>query len=262
MSAEIVHRLGAAVGAALVVGWLLRWPVAARRERRVRRRLAELMTIADVTSIRRRCDVRAGMRQGLPLAAVVGAGWALVGGVAGLAVGLIVAGGMWMWRRRQGAVGAEEEPEAGEVARQLPLAADLLAACIAAGAGPVIAAQAVGEALGGPVGDGLARGAAEVRLGGEPGEAWRRLASMPGAGPLARLLERAGVSGLPAAGPVARLAAEARADWARSATERARRAAVMVTAPVGLCFLPAFIAVGVAPVVIGLAGGVLGGGGG
>ena len=35
----------------------------------------------------------------------------------------------------------------------------------------------------------------------------------------------------------------------------------MVTAPVGLCFLPAFIAVGVAPVVIGLAGGVLGGGG-
>ncbi|MDF3149618.1 type II secretion system F family protein, partial [Streptomyces sp. T21Q-yed] len=123
-------------------------------------------------------------------------------------------------------------------------------------------AQAVGEALGGPVGDGLARGAAEVRLGGEPGEAWQRLASMPRAGALARLLERADVSGLPAAGPVARLAAEARADWGRTATERARRAAVMVTAPVGLCFLPAFIAVGVAPVVIGLAGGVLGGGGG
>ncbi len=80
--------------------------------------------------------------------------------------------------------------------------------------------------------------------------------------PLARLLERAEVSGLPAAGPVARLAAQARADWARTTTVRARRAAVMVTAPVGLCFLPAFIAVGVLPVVIGLAGGVLGGGGG
>lgn len=36
----------------------------------------------------------------------------------------------------------------------------------------------------------------------------------------------------------------------------------MVTAPVGLCFLPAFIAVGVLPVVIGLADGLLGGGGG
>ncbi len=70
------------------------------------------------------------------------------------------------------------------------------------------------------------------------------------------------MSGLPAAGPVTRLAAQARADWARTTTARARRAAVLVTAPVGLCFLPAFIAVGVLPVVIGLAGGVLGGGGG
>jgi pilus assembly protein TadC len=87
------------------------------------------------------------------------------------------------------------------------------------------------------------------------------LASAPGAAPLAALLERADVSGLPAAGPVARLAADARAEWVRAATTRARRAAVVVTAPVGLCFLPAFIAVGVLPVVIGLAGGVLGGGG-
>lgn len=123
----------------------------------------------------------------------------------------------------------------------------------------MIAAQAVGEALGGPVGEALARGAAEVRLGGEPATAWRRLASAPGAAALARLLERADISGLPTAGPVARLAADTRAEWSRTATARARRAAVMVTVPVGLCFLPAFIAVGVLPIVIGLAGGVLGG---
>ncbi|MFF5477331.1 type II secretion system F family protein [Streptomyces sp. NPDC012935] len=262
MNAEVVHRVGTALGVVLVVGWLLRWLVAARNERRARRRLAELMTTVDVESSRPRFDVRRNVRPALPMAAVVAAGWAVVGGAAGLAVGLVVAGGLWLWRRRQEAIRPAEEPDAGEAAKQLPLAADLLAACIAAGAGPVIAAQAVGEALGGPVGDRLARGAAEVRLGGEPGEAWHRLALLPGAGGLARLLERADVSGLPAAGPVARLAAEARADWARAATERARRAAVMVSAPVGLCFLPAFIAVGVAPVVIGLAGGVLGGGGG
>ncbi|WP_328880206.1 type II secretion system F family protein [Streptomyces sp. NBC_00299] len=262
MNAEVVHRVGMALGAAVAVGWLLRWSVAARNERRARRRLAELMTTIDLASSRRRFDARRGVRRGLPMAAVVAAGWAVVGGVAGPAVGLVVAGGLWVWRRRQEAVRPAEELDAGEVDRQLPLAADLLAACIAAGAGPVIAAQAVGEALGGPVGDRLARGAAEVRLGGEPGEAWQRLASLPKAGALARLLERADVSGLPAAGPVARIAAEARADWARAATERARRAAVMVSAPVGLCFLPAFIAVGVAPVVIGLAGGVLARGGG
>ena len=263
MNTEVVHRLGMAIGAVLVAGWLLRWSAEVRRERRARRRLGSLLKPVDVTSTRRRYDVRQGARQWLPLAAVGGAGWALVGGVAGLAVGLGAAGGMWLWRRRRRAVaGAVQEIDAGEVARRLPLAADLLAACISAGAGPVIAAQAVGEALGGPVGDGLSRGAAEVRLGGEPGEAWQRLAALPGAGALARLLERADVTGLPAAGPVARLAAEARAEWTRNATERARRAAVMVSAPVGLCFLPAFIAVGVAPVVIGLAGGVLGGGAG
>ncbi|SCG02197.1 Type II secretion system (T2SS), protein F, partial [Streptomyces sp. LamerLS-31b] len=149
--------------------------------------------------------------------------------------------------------------DTAEAARQLPLAADLLAACIAAGAGPVVAAQAVGEALGGPVGQALARGAAEVRLGGIPADAWHGLAALPGAGALARLLERADESGLPAAAPVARIASDTRADWGRSATARARRAAVLMSAPVGLCFLPAFVAIGVLPVVIGLAGGVMAG---
>ncbi|MGW3123928.1 type II secretion system F family protein [Streptomyces sp. NPDC001107] len=262
MSAEVVHRLGAAVGMLLVLGWLLRRLEAVRRNRRVRRRLAGL--VADVEAVQDRPRIAATdvARRWLPVVGVACAGWVLAGGLAGGAVGLAVAGGLWRWRGRQAAGSHAEAYDPGEAARQLPLSADLVAACIAAGAGPVLAAQAVGEALGGPVGDALARGAAEVRLGGEPAEAWRRLAALPGAEALARLLERAGVSGLPAATPVARLAADVRADRSRTATVRARRAAVMVTAPVGLCFLPAFITVGVVPVVIGLAGGVLGGGGG
>ncbi|TGA83450.1 type II secretion system F family protein, partial [Streptomyces sp. MZ04] len=160
------------------------------------------------------------------------------------------------WRGRGDAV---REFDAAEASRQLPLAADLLAACVAAGAGPVVAAQAVGEALKGPVGERLARGAAEVRLGSEPADAWRILASIPGAAALARLLERAGESGAPAAEPVARLAADCRAERGRTAMAAARRAGVLMTAPVGLCFLPAFIAVGVLPVVIGLAEGLLSG---
>ncbi|MDN0198092.1 type II secretion system F family protein [Streptomyces sp. S.PNR 29] len=263
MNGDVVHRLGAAVGTVLVLGWSARWLGAVRSERRLRRRLAGLPAL-EPTRAAPRIEVRSAARRWLPLLGTVCAGWVLVGGVAGVVAGLVVAGGLWRLHLRQEAAAgtAGERADAAEAVRQLPLAADLLAACIAAGAGPVIAAQAVGEALGGPVGEALARGAAEVRLGGEPGEAWRRLAATPGAGGLARLLERADVSGLPAAGPAARLAAEARADRARAATARARRAAVMVTAPVGLCFLPAFIAVGVLPVVIGLARGVLGGGGG
>lgn len=260
MSTEVVHRLGVVVGIGLGLGWLVRWVGAVRRERRARRRLTELLVGVEAVAAPG-VDVGDAVRRWAPVVAVGCAGWVLVGGLAGVVAGLVGAVGLHRWRGRRGAA-EEAEYDAAEAARQLPLAADLLAACIAAGAGPVVAAQAVGEALGGPVGDGLARGAAEVRLGGEPGDAWRKLAALPGAGGLARLLERADVSGLPAAGPVARLAAEARAGWARAATARARRAAVLVTAPVGLCFLPAFIAVGVLPVVIGLAGEALGGGGG
>ncbi|MDX3456170.1 type II secretion system F family protein [Streptomyces sp. ME02-8801-2C] len=270
MSAEVFHRLGAVLGVLLALGWLVRWIEAVRRECRVRRRLARLLELESELGLERGraaggrwFGAREVGRRWLPVLGAVSAGWVLVGGVAGVVVGTVAGFGLWRWRLRRMAGGpAAEDVDAAEAARQLPLAADLLAACIAAGAGPVIAAQAVGEALVGPVGERLARGAAEVRLGGEPAEAWRRLASIPGAGPLASLLERADESGVPTAGPVARIAADTRADWGRTATERARRAAVMVTAPVGLCFLPAFIAIGVLPVVIGLADGLLGGGGG
>ncbi|MCF2129822.1 type II secretion system F family protein [Strepomyces sp. STD 3.1] len=264
MSGDVVHRLGVVVGVLAAVVWPARMLGAARRERTVHRRLTGLLTPVPVAVTPRRTEeVRALARAWLPLLGTVCAGWVAVGGAVGAVVGL--AGAAWLWRRRsrRPAAGTSEAgTTAAQAARQLPLAADLVAACVAAGASPVTAARAVGDALDGPVGEALGRGAAEVRLGGEPERAWRGLAEIPGAGPLARLLERADVSGLPAAGPAARLAAQARADWARTTTARARRAAVMVTAPVGLCFLPAFIAVGVLPVVIGLAGGVLGDGGG
>ncbi|CAL9465920.1 hypothetical protein SUDANB6_02736 [Streptomyces sp. enrichment culture] len=261
MNGDVVHGLGAAPGVVLVLAWAARRAAAVRRERGVRRRIVGLLP-GKPPCAARRVDVPGAARRWLPPIGAAGAVWLVIGGPAGAVAGTAVAAGLWHRRTRRSAVAAAARAaDATEAARQLPLAAELLAACITAGAGPVAAARAVGEALGGPVGDALARGAAEVRLGSEPGEAWRRLAALPGAGPLARLLERAGVSGLPAAGPVGRLAADARADRARAATARARRAAVLVTAPVGLCFLPAFIAIGVLPVVVGLAGGALGGGG-
>ena len=46
---------------------------------------------------------------------------------------------------------------------------------------------------------------------------------------------------------------------ARTATDaEVRRAGVRILAPLGLCFLPAFVCLGVVPLVIGLAGNVLG----
>ncbi|MCX2970536.1 MULTISPECIES: type II secretion system F family protein [Streptomyces] len=178
----------------------------------------------------------------------------LAGGVTGTLAGLAAACGLWWWPRVR-AAGPDRRAAAAlerAVAAQLPLAAELVAACLAAGSSPLDAARAVGSCLGGPLGDRLTRTCDELRLGAEPARAWARLAELPGAGVLARCLERAHGSGAPAVAQVGRLAAECRAGWARAAQARARRAGVLVTGPLALCFLPAFLLVGVAPVVVGL----------
>ncbi|NEB40810.1 type II secretion system F family protein [Streptomyces sp. SID14515] len=267
---EVLHSLGMSAAALGLAAQLAAMTTARYRKRGVRRRGALLLGAVAVARpgrwSRMTAPFRSSADSGLSeaarrWAAPTGAwltGWILIGGVMGCAVGSAAAYGTWRWQRtrpRPGPGGAH--PERAVIAGQLPLAADLLAACIAVGAGPREAAEEVGESIGGPVGDRLARTAAEIRLGGEPAEAWGRFAEIPGAGPLARCLHRAGSTGAPAAEPVARLAESMRAERAGAAVARAQRAGVLITAPVGLCFLPAFLAVGVAPVIIGLAGDLL-----
>jgi Flp pilus assembly protein TadB len=230
-----------------------------RRGRRSRRCLALLLGTEPVAVARRRRSVPSWVRAwGVPCGAGL-ATYALIGGLTGPPAGAGVAWGLWWWRSRRARDTPESMAERVETERQLPLAADLLAACVSAGAAPGEAAEAVGRSLGGPVGGRLVRTAAELRLGGEPAEVWRRFGAIPGAEGLARCLERAASSGAPAAEAVARHAEGLRAARARAAATRAQRAQVLITAPVGLCFLPAFLAVGVAPVVIGLASGLLAG---
>jgi pilus assembly protein TadC len=53
---------------------------------------------------------------------------------------------------------------------------------------------------------------------------------------------------------VADLATEVRATALDAAEAAAQRAGVLITAPLGLCFLPAFVCLGIAPIVAGLAG--------
>ncbi|MGW8782740.1 type II secretion system F family protein [Streptomyces sp. NPDC055796] len=251
----VIHRLGTALCAAVAVLWTASAVAARVRARAARRRIAAVISAEpERKSPVFGSGIRAVVTAWAGPAGALLAAWVLVGGVPGVLAGCGAAIGVRRWLRRA-------RPPAGvdprEAERQLPLAADLLAACLAAGAAPVEAAEVVGESLGGPVGERLALAGAELRLGGEPGAAWGRLAQIPGARPLAQCLERAARTGAPAAEPVSRLAKALREDRARQAGARAQRAAVLVTAPVGLCFLPAFLAVGVAPVVIGMASGLL-----
>ncbi|MFJ1829486.1 type II secretion system F family protein [Streptomyces sp. NPDC088178] len=255
---DFAHRTAALWAVLGTVAYLALALTGRRRRRAVLRRGAVLLSTGQERRRRGWTVPGARAKEWITVLGAGAAGVILVGGLPGCVIGLAGAFGVCRWQRTR----CRRQPEAGaaeaaEFARQLPLAADLLAACVSAGAGPREAAEAVGESLGGPVGVRLARTAAEIRLGGEPAVAWRRFGDIPGAGALSRCLDRAGSTGAPAAEPVARLAEAMRAERASAAVARAQRAGVLITAPVGLCFLPAFLAVGVAPVVIGLATGLL-----
>jgi pilus assembly protein TadC len=189
----------------------------------------------------------------------------LVAVTAGLAVALLLGGGPpGLLAGSVAAVGAirvlGEEAEGRRRARatglalqeDLPGACDLLAVCLAAGVPVAAAVAAVGGAVPDPVGRELTSVAALLRLGAEPRTAW---IAVPGElAALGRVLVRAGESGSAVTAALRALAAEGRAT-ARARTEAAvRRAGVWVLAPLGLCFLPAFLCLGVVPLVLGIAG--------
>jgi pilus assembly protein TadC len=100
-----------------------------------------------------------------------------------------------------------------------------------------------------------------LTLGADPAIAWSRPAQVSAADgqtdALLRLARRSASSGSALAEGVAELAAQSRHDAEHAAEATAERAAVLIAGPLGLCFLPAFVCLGVAPVVAGLAGQVL-----
>lgn len=182
----------------------------------------------------------------------------LVGLPAGAPVGLMVALLGPVLLARLEPAGARRERE--HLLRDLPLALDLLAACLAGGAAAASAAAAVGDALPGPCGRRLTGVHAAVMVGTAPDEAWLLLGGSDPDDPLAptaRLLARAAAGGTPVCAAVARLASEARAQSVAAGSYAARRVGVLVVAPLGLCFLPAFVLLGIVPVVAGLAGPLL-----
>ena len=90
-------------------------------------------------------------------------------------------------------------------------------------------------------------------------QAW---AAVPPDGPLSAVAAaamRSAASGVRVAIAFERLAAELRADLAAAAAVRAQRAGVFAMAPLGLCFLPSFVCLGVVPVVVGVASTLSGG---
>src|SRR5699024_9819530 len=137
---------------------------------------------------------------------------------------------------------------------------DLLAVALTAGLPTHTALAAVSDAVAPAdpeVAAPLRAAAARVRLGATPAQAWR---DIPGAGavaPAAPVLARATDGGGSVRAALGHAAQRMRSDADAAAVSRAERAAVLVAGPLGLCFLPAFVCLGIVPVVIGLADGML-----
>jgi pilus assembly protein TadC len=175
-----------------------------------------------------------------------------------LAGAVLLGGPRLVARLEPGAVRRER----ARLQADLPLVLDLLAACLAGGATLPSAADAVGTAVGGPAGERLTRVAAALQLGTPAELAWLALAGedleRDPLAPAARALARSADSGSAVAAALIRVSGEARRTSRSAGAEAARRAGVLAVAPLGLCHLPAFVLLGVVPVVVGLAGPVLG----
>ncbi|MEV4674305.1 type II secretion system F family protein [Actinomadura sp. NPDC049382] len=179
----------------------------------------------------------------------------LLGGLLGAVVGVGAAGAAWFWFGRVG--GAEDRRRRARLIADLPIAVDLLAACLRGGAPWHGAVTAVADAVGGPLGDELRDVSVQISLGADPVDAWLALTREPMLAPLARTAVRATTTGAALAPSLSRLARDQRRVARTAAATRARAAGIRALAPLGLCFLPAFVLLGVVPAVAGIAATIL-----
>lgn len=201
--------------------------------------------------------VQTGEQQGLlrrlraPIAGLAFLGGAMfVGGVLGVVAGLLAAGVTWR------TLGSAESPVTRQrrerLHRDLPVGIDLLAACLDAGGAPESSLRIVAEALGGPVADEFLAVHHRLVVGVDPALVWRDLAVHPELGPLGRAIARANESGASVTTAVRRQAAELRTRGRTEVEIRAKSIEVKAAAPLGVCFLPAFVLLAVVPLVVGI----------
>lgn len=144
-------------------------------------------------------------------------------------------------------------PRRSALAREAELRAsvaqvcDLLAVCLDAGRPPRTALRVVCGVVTGPVAEELAAVLQRIDLGVDEAEAWAGLSTVPGYREVGRDLARSVRSGLGLAGLLRQHAVDARKTLASEALVRARAAGVKSVVPLMVCFLPAFIALGVVP---------------
>ena len=188
-------------------------------------------------------------RPGLAALAFIGA-WAFIGGALGVLAGAAAA--LFAWRVLGRAEGPGARRRREELERDLPVAVHLLGACLDAGSAMTGALDAVAGALAGAVAEELGVVRHRLALGVDPALVWRDLADHPQLRALGRAMARAHRSGASVRDAVAGLAGELGAQSRARTDALARSVEVRAAAPLGVCFLPAFLLLGVVPMVAGV----------
>jgi len=142
--------------------------------------------------------------------------------------------------------------EAGAVADELPLAADLFVLAAGAGLTVPMAVAAVAPRTTGPLGTALRQAQRRTDLGQHPADALGGVVDQAGESvrPLVGVLVSAERYGTPLVGPLERVADEVRRQRRRHAEEVARRVPVKLLFPLVLCTLPAFGLLTVVPLLV------------
>ncbi|KAA0097572.1 type II secretion system F family protein [Mycolicibacterium sp. P1-18] len=176
-----------------------------------------------------------------------------------LALAMLLTGG----RARTARPAAAEVPDtpAGDADDPLAVASalDVFAACLSSGMAVAGAARATAPFAPKEMADVLHHAADLLALGADATTVWSGAdpVGAPRVEALCRLARRSASSGSALAQAVSDLADQSRRDAADSARAAAERASVLIAGPLGICYLPAFVCLGIVPVVVGLAGDVL-----
>lgn len=176
--------------------------------------------------------------------------WMLVGGP----TGIVLAGAILVVGPR---LLAGVEPRSVRARRQAlesaaPMVADLMAACLSSGASAGAATRTVSQALDGPASDVLAKCVTHIDLGADPTQTWSSMTADTALAPIARAVVRSAQSGAPLADVLVRVADDLRSARKATLETAARSAGIKAVGPLGLCFLPAFMLLGIVPLVASL----------
>lgn len=140
---------------------------------------------------------------------------------------------------------------------ELADAVELLAVCMEAGSPMRHALEVVADVSGAGTAPVLQRVSGQLAMGVAEQEAWHELAEDDTWGSIARDIARSARSGTSLVEVLHVHADEARLQAQEHALLQARAAGVRSVVPLMACFLPAFVLVGVLPIIAGLLGGLL-----